>query len=243
MKSSVFAALVGLATAGGSLQSNTVQVNTLGLSGGLPAQTTTQYSATSGTSGQSSLTTFQPVYSLGAGNQNVTLTGVSDLYASSVNNIPTSAVGAIGGSASGGTFNIGTGPVVVTSASTGESSLVAGGNQSGNFPTADLGVISAAQLSGVSSSQASQAVLNNVAINSIDGPKVNLNQIFAKLPSGAEVDNLILTADSTALIKLIQAVGDNVNIPCDQRIAYLLELDGRLKAAIELKDFAATQVN
>ena len=46
-----------------------------------------------------------------------------------------------------------------------------------------------------------------------------------------------MTSDSVALLKLIQTVGLDNTIPCDQRIAYLLELHGRLRAAIEIKGF------
>jgi hypothetical protein len=56
------------------------------------------------------------------------------------------------------------------------------------------------------------------------------------------LDNLILSADSVALLKTIQAVGTNSSLPCGQRIAYLLELNGRLKAAIAKKSFAASQL-
>jgi hypothetical protein len=56
------------------------------------------------------------------------------------------------------------------------------------------------------------------------------------------LDNLILSADSVALLKTIQAVGTNSPLPCGQRIAYLLELNGRLKAAIAKKSFAASQL-
>lgn len=241
MKSSIFAALVGLATAGGSHQGNQVQVNTLSVNGGYPAQTTTTYTATSsGASGSAGLSTFLPVASVGG---DARLTGVSDLVATSVNGgfaLPTAAGGAI--STSSGLSNIGTGPVVVTSTSTGQSSVVAGGTQTGNFPSADLGVIAASQLVGIDNNQVAGSVITNAISNSNSLATVNLNAIFSKLPTGPEVDNLILTGDSVALIKLIQTVGDNTNIPCDQRIAYLLELDGRLKAAIEIKAFGADQL-
>ena len=74
-------------------------------------------------------------------------------------------------------------------------------------------------------------VVNN-AISNTGTANLNLNKIFSKLPSLNEVDNLILTADSVALLKLIQSVGIDTTIPCDQRIAYLLELNGRIKSAI-----------
>lgn len=50
---------------------------------------------------------------------------------------------------------------------------------------------------------------------------------------------MILSADSVGLLKTVQVVGLDNSIPCDQRIAFLLELDGRLKAAIAKKIFNA----
>lgn len=46
---------------------------------------------------------------------------------------------------------------------------------------------------------------------------------------------LILTGDITAIIKLIQTVAMDNSVPCDKKIAYLLELLGRLRTAVEKK--------
>lgn len=53
---------------------------------------------------------------------------------------------------------------------------------------------------------------------------------------------MILSADAAALIQTIQAIGTSDAMPCDQRIAYLLEMLGRLKAAVAKKTFANSQV-
>lgn len=184
MKSSIFAALVGIATAGGSLKTGQVEVSTYGLAGGLPAHTTTTYSTTSsGATGTQGLTTFLPVASVGG---DARLTGVSDIYATSVNGglgLVTSAGGAIGSSS--GLNNIGTGPVVVTSVTTGQSQVVAGGNQSSNFPTADLGVITASQAKLTDFNQVTSRVINTAISNSNSISVANLNAIFSKLPTGA----------------------------------------------------------
>lgn len=112
----------------------------------------------------------------------------------------------------------------------------------GNFPAADLGALSATSSNVVNNNVVAGGVINTVIANSNANPNLNLNNLFSKLPSTTEVNNLILTSDSVALLKLIQAVGVDNTIPCDQRIAYLLELNGRLKAAIEIKGFAAVQL-
>lgn len=62
------------------------------------------------------------------------------------------------------------------------------------------------------------------------------------MPSSEELDELILSADSVAILKTIQTVATDDSLPCDQRIAYLLELHGRIKCAIEKKKFAADQL-
>ena len=63
-----------------------------------------------------------------------------------------------------------------------------------------------------------------------------------RLPSSEEIDELILSADSVAILKTVQTVATDDSLPCDQRIAYLLELLGRIRCAIEKKQFAADQL-
>ena len=45
-----------------------------------------------------------------------------------------------------------------------------------------------------------------------------------------------------AILKTIQTVATDDSLTCDQRIAYLLEVIGRIKAAVEKKQFAADQL-
>ena len=70
----------------------------------------------------------------------------------------------------------------------------------------------------------------------------SIDSLFLRLPSSSELDELILSADSVAILKTIQTVATDDSIPCSQRIAYLLELLGRIKCAIEKKQFAANQL-
>lgn len=58
----------------------------------------------------------------------------------------------------------------------------------------------------------------------------------------AEVDRLIVNSDSVALLKIVQTVATNDALTCDQRISYLLEVLGRIKTAVESKQFSADQL-
>ena len=70
----------------------------------------------------------------------------------------------------------------------------------------------------------------------------SIDSLFLRLPSSAELDRLILGADSVGILKTIQTVATDDSIPCGKRIAYLSELLGRIRAAVELKTFAAEQL-
>ena len=80
------------------------------------------------------------------------------------------------------------------------------------------------------------------AQESILTPTRSIDSLFLRLPSSHELDELILSADSVAILKTIQTVATDDSIPCDQRIAYLLEVLGRIRCAIEKKQFAANQI-
>ena len=73
-------------------------------------------------------------------------------------------------------------------------------------------------------------------------PTRSIDSLFLRLPSSTELDELILSADSVAILKTIQTVATDDSIPCGQRIAYLLEVLGRIRCAIEKKQFAANQL-
>lgn len=213
MKSSIFAALVGIATAGGSLRADSGSV------GGYPAQTTTTYTSTSSTSNGGSLSTFLPVVTVGGGSQQVT--GVSDLAATSLNVANGVATG-FGGSGAYGAGGISSGSVVVTSTTSGQSTIYSGSAVNGDYPKANINVAQGAGSSSVSNNVVASGVISSAISNSNANPNLNLNNLFGKLPSSADVDNLIVASDSVALLKLVQSVGVDTTIPCDKRIAYLL---------------------
>lgn len=232
MKSSIFAALVGLATAGGSLRAGEQSG-----SGYYSATTETTYTTSSSTTDGTGLQTFIPVVTVGGGNAQ--LTGVSDLAATNLNVANGVATGLGNGAAS--LSNIGTGAVLITSTTTGQSNLYTGQNIDGNYPKANINVVGGAS-SSANNNVVASGVISTAISNSNANANLNLNNLFSKLPSSADVDNLIIGSDTVALLKLVQSVGIDTTIPCDKRIAYLLELQGRIKAAIEKKNYAADQL-
>ena len=73
-------------------------------------------------------------------------------------------------------------------------------------------------------------------------PERSIDSLFLRLPSSEELDELILSADSVAILKTIQTVATDDSLTCEQRIAYLLELLGRIRCAVEKKQFAVNQL-
>lgn len=82
----------------------------------------------------------------------------------------------------------------------------------------------------------------NASFATGDNTAQSIDSLFLRLPSKAELDNLILGADSVAILKTIQTVATDDSLSCDQRISYLLEVLGRIRAAVEKKQFAADQL-
>lgn len=70
----------------------------------------------------------------------------------------------------------------------------------------------------------------------------SIDALFSRVPSSYELDEIINAADSVGLLKTIQSLVSNDSIPCDQALAYLLELLGRVRAAVEKKQFGADQL-
>ena len=107
-----------------------------------------------------------------------------------------------------------------------------------------------ANLQSLYTSTGSTAATNQNVFNIIGGasqvaqstPSQSIDSLFLRLPSSVELDQLILSADSVAILKTIQTVATDDSIPCEQRIAYLLELLGRIRCAIQKKQFAADQL-
>ena len=73
-------------------------------------------------------------------------------------------------------------------------------------------------------------------------PVRSIDSVFLRLPSSEELDELIVSADSVALLKTIQTVATDDSLPCAQRIAYLLEVLGRIRCAVEKKQFRVEQL-
>ena len=84
--------------------------------------------------------------------------------------------------------------------------------------------------------------INSASASASQTSTRSIDSLFLRLPSSAELDELILGADSVGILKTIQTVATDDSIPCQQRIAYLLELLGRIRCAIEKKTFAADQL-
>lgn len=70
----------------------------------------------------------------------------------------------------------------------------------------------------------------------------SIDSLFTRVPSSAELDELVNAADTVGLLKTIQSLVSNDSIPCGQALNYLLELLGRVRAAIQKKQFGADQV-
>lgn len=177
------------------------------------------------------------------------LNGVSDLAVTSLGSgsgiSSSTSYGAGSGSlsGSGGLSNIGTGSVLLTSATTGKSALIEGKQVLNNaYPKADIGGVVASSSNNVNNNVVAAGLINTVLSNTNANANLNMNQLFTKLPSLGDIDSMILNADSVGLLKTVQVVGADNSIPCDQRIAFLLELDGRLKSAIEKKIFNSEQL-
>ena len=109
------------------------------------------------------------------------------------------------------------------------------------FPSADIDALTR---SGTSFKEAKRAEFGAIrdAQETIITSTRSIDSLFLRLPSSTELDELILSADSVAILKTIQTVATDDSLPCDQRIAYLLEVLGRLRCAIAKKEFAASQL-
>ena len=85
-------------------------------------------------------------------------------------------------------------------------------------------------------------MLERAKESSTGTPLRSIDSLFSRLPSSDELDELILSADSAAILKTVQTLASDDSIPCSQIVNYLLELIGRIRAAIQLKQFHADQV-
>lgn len=251
MKSTVFATIAGVALAGDSLRtdglssssfssssaSNALGVNNLGSSSlynsGLGGYGNSQFSSAFGTSGSGFGSGFSGGYSSGSG-----LGGASGLAVSTIG-----ALGSGGASLSSATglSNIGTGAILVTPGNTGTTTIGGPVITNGNFPKADLSLLSSSTSSLVNNFDASNIVINNAYAQTLT-PTKSIDSLFTKLPTSNDIDNMILSADSVGILRTVQAVGASQSLPCNQIIAYLLEVLGRVKVAVQKKTFAGDQL-
>lgn len=112
---------------------------------------------------------------------------------------------------------------MITSTTTGQSNIYSGKViTDGNFPKANLNSQLGSDAYAVNNLAVANGVINTAVSQTNTGANLNLKNLFTKLPNVAAVDNLILSSDSVSLLKLIQTVGADTTLPCDQRIAYLL---------------------
>ena len=109
------------------------------------------------------------------------------------------------------------------------------------FPDADYDLLYRSNRKFKDTKKAEFGAIKNAQENIISATR-SVDSLFLRLPSEYELNELILSADSVAILKTIQIVATHDSIPCEKRIAYLLELIGKLKRAIENKTFSADQI-
>lgn len=113
-----------------------------------------------------------------------------------------------------------------------------------DYPTADFsnfryGIPSSGSYA--SANAVVQSAINNARSTIVSSDR-SIDSLFLRLPALQEIDRLILNADSVAILKTIQVVATNDSLTCDQRVSYLLEVLGRVKAAVEKKQFHSDQL-
>jgi hypothetical protein len=110
-----------------------------------------------------------------------------------------------------------------------------------DFPAADLDYLFRSDGRFKSSKRAEFGAIGGAQSEIVTATRT-IDSLFLRLPSSTELDELIVSADSVAILKTIQTVATDDSIPCDQRIAYLLEVLGRIRCAIEKKQFSADSI-
>lgn len=118
------------------------------------------------------------------------------------------------------------GGVAVNGANVGGSNVyVVGGPRPplDQYPKADLTnfYYTSANPAEVNSNVNSFRVINQANQNILT-PNKSLDSIFIRFPSCSELDRLIISADTAALLRTIQVIATDNTVSCDQRITYLL---------------------
>ena len=110
-----------------------------------------------------------------------------------------------------------------------------------NFPEADLNKINPEISSNENSDQKQLQLIKNVKKGSGSSTR-SIDSLFSKLPSSTTLDKFISDADSVALLKTVQTLASHDSIPCSQIVDYLLQMLGRIRTAMEKKQFHANQL-
>ena len=109
------------------------------------------------------------------------------------------------------------------------------------YPAVDLQGLYLKSITGSNTMENIQNAISNAKKTNIIADQ-NIDALFVTLPSTAEIDQIIESADSLALLKVIQTLATSTTLPCDKIVAYLLELLGRIRSAIQKKQFSADQL-
>lgn len=124
--------------------------------------------------------------------------------------------------------------VLLCLAVAGETSYGSGyttGSEPSNFPPYDPNFFDQSSGSSQSANQYTFSAINNAQSQIISSTR-SIDSLFSRLPSSGELDELILGADSVAILKTVQTLASDDSIPCSYIVDYLLEMLGRIRAAI-----------
>lgn len=69
-----------------------------------------------------------------------------------------------------------------------------------------------------------------------------MDSIFSRLLQPNEINDLIRTADSFALVKNVQQVSE-ANLTCEQKTSYLSDFQGRIQASIVIKNLTLLKLS
>ena len=110
-----------------------------------------------------------------------------------------------------------------------------------SFPKYDPNQLSASTGNRQALDQRQFSIISN-AQTSLTIPARSFDSIFSKLPTSQEMDIVVASADTVAILKIVQNIVTNDAIPCPQAFAYALELLGRIRTAIVKKEFGVAQL-
>lgn len=111
-----------------------------------------------------------------------------------------------------------------------------------SYPQADLNTLYASTTDTHATDKNELHTIANAQVSSRATSTRSIDSLFTRVPSSHELDELVNGADSVGLLQTVQTLVSNDAIPCGQALNYLLELLGRIRAAIQKKQFGADQL-